>query len=198
MNRYLIKIILLFFVTQFVSGQTKSNLEMINGLLDSSATEIKNKTEEFDNTYFFSIIMPSEYQVLDSRVVTSLVKKNIRLEQDSLQTNKINYSISQVTVSYPNLFRDGIFGDYFLERNVILSGSYSIQNSSVLSIANTFNYEVTDTIKYNDLTFAENSSIPFTKGNVPPSPLFPSLVEPVIAITTVAVTVILFFSVRSK
>jgi hypothetical protein len=44
----------------------------------------------------------------------------------------------------------------------------------------------------------ENQALPFTKGEVPPEPLFSSLLEPAVALGTAAVVIYLFFSIRSK
>jgi hypothetical protein len=198
MNSFLVKIIIMFFVSTFLLGQTKSNLEVINGLVDSSISIIERSITNNSESFTLKNNSPSEYAGLNSRVITALAKKGVQLNIDSIQDNKINYTISQTMVSYPSLFRDGIFGEYLLERNILISGDYSIESGKKVSAANTFNFEVTDTIKYSNFSFIENSSLPFTKGNVPPSPLFPSIFEPIVAISAVAVTVLLFFSVRSK
>ena len=55
-----------------------------------------------------------------------------------------------------------------------------------------------DTISYDNFAFIENNSLPFTNANVPSEPFLPSIIEPVIAITAIAVTIILFFTVRTK
>lgn len=198
MNSFLSNILLLFCLAISLSGQTKSNLEIINGLIDSSISRIEIGDINNAKTFTLQNNSPNEYLSLNERTISALVKKGILINRDISETNKINYSITQASVSYPTIFRDGILGDYLLERKVVLSGNYSIEVASLFSNADTFTYEITDTIKYSNISFVENSSVPFTKAKVPPTPLFPSLIEPIVAISAVAVTVILFFSVRSK
>ncbi len=193
-----IKIFLLLFTSSLLFAQGKTNLEMINKLVDSSsikiASEITNKTVE----YSLQLNSVAEYKELNGIALTSITKNGIKLNTNSTKANKINYSITQAGVEYSNLFRDGLFGNYLLERNFVLRGNYSIQNSSSVLDANTFYFTVTDTIPYDRLIFVENNSLPFTKSKAPEAPFIPSILEPAIAITAVVVTVILFFSVRSK
>lgn len=193
-----IKTLFFFFICSLLLAQSKSNLEMINGLVDSSAILVASTIPNIDSTFDLDVNSPKEYNELNQRIVTSFARNKIKLNLDSLEINKINYSLSQVSVQYSDLFRDGLFGDYLLERTFILSGEYSIQNFSNVSSADIFQYTVTDTISYDNFFFVENNSLPFTKGKIPEAPLLPSIVEPVVAITTVVVSVILFFSVRSK
>lgn len=194
------KIIILFFflACSLLAAQSKTNLEMINGLIDSSAIQVSSSITNLDYMYNLNINSIEEYDDLNQTILTSLVRKGVKLSLDSSEVNKINYSLTQVRVEYSDLFRDGLFGDYLLERNFILIGEYSIQNNSAVTDADVFNYSVKDTISYDDFFFVENNSQPFTKGKVPDAPFFPSILEPVVAITTVVVSVILFFSVRSK
>ena len=186
------------FTCSLLLAQSKTNLEMINGLVDSSVIHVVNNCSNSNSVFSLSIKSPKEYSELNQRVMASLVKHGIKLNTDSTVSDKINYSISQTTVQYSDLFRDGLFGDYLLERSFVLSGDYLIQNSSTISKADVFNFTVKDTIPYSNYAFIENYSIPFTKNNVPEAPFIPSLLEPIVAITAVALTVVLFFSVRSK
>ncbi len=193
-----IKILLLLFTSSLLFAQGKTNLEMINRLVDSSSIKIASKITNKNVEYSLQLNSVAEYKELNGIILTSITKNGIKLNTNSTKTNRINYSITQAGVEYSNLFRDGLFGNYLLERNFVLSGNYSIQNSSSVLDANTFYFTVTDTIPYDRLISVENNSLPFTKGKAPEAPFIPSILEPAIAIATVVVTVILFFSVRSK
>lgn len=193
------KIIFFFFILcQLLFAQTKTNLELINELIDSSSSQIAEKLTESNSKYELNISSPKEFKELNHRIVTSFAINKINIDLDSTVEHKINYSLSKVSVQYSDLFKDGLFGDYLMERKVFLSGDYSIRKSSEILAADIFNYTATDTISYDKYSFAENNSLPFTKGNNPDAPFFPSILEPVVAITTVVVSVILFFSVRTK
>lgn len=49
-----------------------------------------------------------------------------------------------------------------------------------------------------DVKNLENISYPFTQAQLPAEPFLASVYEPVIAVGVTAITVILFFTVRSK
>ncbi|MBU0476209.1 MAG: hypothetical protein KKF62_18840 [Bacteroidetes bacterium] len=193
------KTLLFFFVLcQVLLAQTKTNLELINQLVDSSSSQIVENLTELNSKYQLNISSPKEFHELKHRILNSFAINKIKIDLDSATANKINYSLSKVSVQYTDLFKDGLFGDYLLKRKIFLSGDYSIQKSSEILAADIFNYTLTDTISYDKYSLAENNSLPFTKGNIPDAPFFPSILEPVVAITTVVVSVILFFSVRTK
>ena len=195
---FTIKILLLLFISSLLFAQGRTNLEMINQLVDSSTTKISNEIINRSVGYNLQLNSVIDYSRLDERVLSSFSSRGIKLIIDSTEANKLNYSITQTGVEYSDLFRDGLFGDYLLERKFVLSGNFSIQNSSTILSADTFYYTVADTVSYDRFIYIENNSLPFTKGKVPEPPFVPSLLEPVVAITAVVVTVILFFSVRSK
>ena len=179
-----------------VFTQTLTNLEQINLLVDSSALKIVLKIQDTSKVYNIENNTPSEYSILDSRIVSGLNKFGIKILESSI--NKITYTISKAGVEYTDLFRNGLFGEYLLEGKFNLNGNYVVNNPDTNVESDTFELTLTDTISYDDLVLVENSSLPFTKDIPPSEPFLPSILEPVIAITAVAVTVILFFSVRSK
>ena len=192
------KILFFFlFISTSIFSQSRTNLEMLNALVDSSALSISSQISDSNFEYFLENQTVAEYSVLNKRVENSLVRNGIAVRLENAN-NKISYSISQASVNYSDLFKDGLFGGYLLERKFVLSGEFVIENSLSVLNADTFYYTVTDTIPFDNLNFVENNSLPFTKDNVPSEPLFPSMLEPIVAITAVVVTVILFFTVRSN
>ena len=186
------------FLSSELFSQTLSNLERINLLVDVSTEEISSELQDRVGGFNLVYKTPSEYFILNNRIIAGLSKNGIKIDNDSSQSNKINYTISHAGVEYSDLFRDGLFGEYFLERKFHLMGNYVVDQNDVVINSDTFEISKMDTINYNNYAFIENNSIPFTKANVPSEPFLPSIIEPVIAITAVAVTIILFFSVRSK
>ena len=193
-----VQILFFFFLANVVFvAQSKSNFEVFNQLVDSSAVSLSSKISNLNSIYSLSNNTVKEYSVLNERVENSLVRKGVKITHNKSE-NKVSYSILQATVLYSDIFKDGLFGDYLIERKFILSGEYQIENSASVLNSDTFYYTVTDTIPYGHISFIENSSLPFTKSTLPAEPFFPSILEPVVAITAVAVTVLLFFSVRSK
>jgi len=166
-------------------------------LVDSSASSISSQITDSNIEYNLEYQTIAEYSALNNRIENSLVRNAIKVSLDNSK-NKISYSISQASVTYSDLFKDGIVGGYLLERKFILQGEYTIKNLSSVLNANTFYYTALDTIPYENINFVENNSLPFTKGAVPSEPFFPSMLEPIVAITAVVITVVLFFTVRSN
>jgi hypothetical protein len=190
-------LIFILFLNVSLFAQSRTNLEMIYMLVDSSANLISSQITDSNFKYNIEYQTVAEYSALNNRIENSLVRNEINVSLEN-SNNKLSYSISQATVTYSDLFKDGIVGGYLLERKFILQGEYTIKNSSSVLNANTFFYTVTDTIPHENINFVENDSIPFTKGTVPSEPFFPSMLEPIVAITAVVVTVVLFFTVRSN
>lgn len=197
-NSHLIIILVALFLTSDIFSQTISNLERINLLVDISTEEISFALQDTIDGYKIVNDTPSEYSILNNRVIASLSKNRIKLGDDSSHSNKISYIISHAGVQYSDLFRDGLFGEYLLERKFDLMGNFIVEKKGVVISSNTFEISKMDTVNYNNFAFIENNSLPFTKASVPSEPFLPSIIEPVIAITAVVVTIILFFTVRSK
>ena len=108
---------------------------------------------------------------------------------------RVNFVLDNALVEYSEPEKNGIFGEFLTERKIELSGNYFISGKSQI---NDFNLVEKDTINVEDVEKIENRSYPFTQGELPPEPFFSSLLEPIVAISAAAVTVILFFTVRSK
>ena len=188
-----------FFLAVQFFAQPHTNLEVINSLIDSStqqiAGEINSKTVEF----FIDYKSPAEFSFLNEQLISGLIKNKIKIIVDTITTgSKIIYSLSDAGVFYSDIFRSGLFGGYLIERKFKLSGSYIIEKNGSVTDSESFNLTKTDTIDYDFINIIETPSLTFTQGNIPSQPFFPSIIEPLIAITAVAITVILFFTVRSK
>jgi hypothetical protein len=197
MKKTKFEILFLIFLSNLLIAQINTNYEVIINLVDSSAAKIFSELEQTDSEYSVVFKTVKEYSSLNSRTINAFGRAGIKIN-NAVEENKILYSINNVKVEYPDIFKDGIFGEFLVERKVLIKGEYQIMNKSVLKKADLFNFAVTDTIRFNKINSAENSSLPFTQGEKPTEPFFPSIFEPAIAIATVVVTAILFFSVRSK
>ncbi len=192
---YLIFIISLFICTSSYS-QVNDNLNSIYSLIDSSASEIINNNKYDSLKNYINVIAPDNYMLLKNRALFSFKKNDIHSKS---MANKfvIIYSIDKVGVNYTDIFRDGLFGAYLLERKVFLKGSIrSTSNNN--SVTKEFYFSKTDTVNYGDLKQLENPYLPFTKGKVPAEPFFSSLLEPIIVVGTIVATVLLLFNARSK
>jgi hypothetical protein len=193
-SNILFSIIILFFVE--INAQPKDNLTIFYSLVDSSVNVVNEKLSE-GTSYSLSYSSPPNLTLLTDRSEYAFGNLDI-LENNKTKSESIKYTISLAEIEYPNLFRDGFLGNYLIERKFKIEGTYIIKNKSDLSISNEFLITHTDTVEFSTIKSLENNSLPFTTGNIPAEPFFSSLFEPIIAIGTAVITVILFFTVRSK
>ncbi|MFZ1518813.1 MAG: hypothetical protein WAU11_08565 [Ignavibacteriaceae bacterium] len=190
----------LFFISLFQIqsySQTISNLDVFYNLVDSASgylfrdlTDVKKVSLEMN--------FGTDYSIFANQVRGKLIKNGIQLignNVDSLDVVRVNFVLDNALVEYSEPEKNGIFGEFLTERKIELSGNYFISGKSQI---NDFNLVEKDTINVEDVEKIENRSYPFTQGELPPEPFFSSLLEPIVAISAAAVTVILFFTVRSK
>lgn len=198
MSKKIFFFITLYFVFYSSSlSQTKSNLEIIKELIDTSVSEII-RNENILSDIFLELKLPQGFQVLENHIYQSLAaqNKNIVNTYNPSSSVFINYSLENAKVDYGEIFRDGFLGDQYLERKISLTGSWRLNKEKVIS--QNFYYEKSDTVLFSEITDIENDAHPFTKGNIPTEPFLSNIFEPLVALTTAAVVIALFFTIRSK
>lgn len=186
-------IIAILFQTS-VFAQTRSNLDVFYNLVDSASGYLLRDLGDI-KTVNLQLNLGNDYSIFANQVRGKLIRNGIQLVSDNPDAVTINFVLDNAFVEYSEPEKDGIFGDYLTERTIKLSGNYFISGKTQI---NNFNLIEEDTINVEDVEFIENRSYPFTQGELPAEPFFSSILEPVVAISAAAVTVILFFSVRSK
>ena len=179
-------------------AQTKTNLEIFYGLVDSSVAKINQSISSNNLKIVFST--GDYYSLFQNQVIADFVRHGRTILSDSTKTSSdfeaIHYSIDNASVNYGDMERNGLLGDFVMQRKIELSGSYSISKGTINS--KRFDFTYTDTVSVDDAKAIENPSFPFTQAEVPSEPFFPGLFEPAIAIGSAALAVILFFTIRSK
>jgi len=115
-----------FLICTLIFGQSKSNLEIINELVDSSTSKIIAHLDDFQSTYKINLDSPQEYFTLNQKVINSFAEKGLKIDLDS-SANTIIYSLVKVGVEYTNLFKDGLLGGYLMERKTTIIGDFSFQ-----------------------------------------------------------------------
>lgn len=191
--------LLVLFVCGFgiLNGQTKTNIEIFYDLVDSAsikaADHLPDKFEKID----LQLNLGSTYSLFTNQIRSKLQNAGYEIvtPANGSEIPVLSFTIDDARVSYSDPERDGLFGDYLTEREVSLSGNYMLSGNNDLK---TFNFVFVDNLNVEDVDEVENPAYPFTQGNLPSEPFFSSIFEPVIAIGTAAVAVILFFTVRSK
>ena len=190
----IVAVIILISVLQCFA-QEKTNLQVFELLVDSSVITLTSSIPYTVRPLNIEMNTGTSYEIFNSEIISDLNQKGYKLIPDE-QAFRIQYFIKSASVSYGNMFRHGILGDYFVPRSVQLSGNFNITLGS--TITNNFNYSFKDTVNVDDVKNLENPAYPFTQGKLPTEPFFSGILEPVVAVGTVALAVILFFTVRSK
>lgn len=183
----------------FVFGQTKTNLNIFKELVDSSVISLVNNIHKNENQINLKLELGISYSLFKNRILNNLTERGIKVTvypSIKVNTTKINYAIEEMNVGYSEIDRDGMFGDFLMPRKLSLKGSYSIDKENIFT--KNFNYTFLDTVNVKAVKSLENNSYPFTRGEVPTEPFFSSITEPVIAISSAALAIILFFTIRSK
>lgn len=192
-------IIILFFIASLLSAQPLTNLERIFGLIDKSGNEIAETINPEFNRLNLKYSCPAEYKILEQRIEFAFSRSSIKFSKDNSSEGAIlNYNLDKAGINYNKVFKDGWFGAMLVEREAVISGTYILENKGMYLSSEKFEYTITDTVRKDDVSRLENNSLPFTSNKMPPEPFFSGLLEPVIAVGTAVVTVILFFTVRSK
>ncbi len=190
-----------FFVIAFsicVQAQTKTNLDVFKTLVDSSVAEALAELSHSQKDIHLDLKIGSAYSIFEDQFYRSIQsrKKTVISASNSSENIELSWSIENAAVDYGEVFRDGFLGNHLTERKIFLSGSYRIQDNEIK--IKDFYFQNIDTVKFDEIRTIENSSYPITKGEIPSEPFLSNLFEPIVAITTAAVVIALFFSVRSK
>jgi len=121
-DRLLFLILSSLFYQTLSFAQIKTNYELIDSLLDSSANEIVKSLNKQDS-FTLNFIGSDDYLILKSKLIGHLQQKGFNLVKASEGSKTINFGLEEVGVNYSNLFRDGLFGTYFLKRTINLNFS---------------------------------------------------------------------------
>ncbi len=192
------KILLIFFISGITLwGQSQSDYEIVNSLVDESVNLITESVPPV-REISFEFNSPPELRRFKNRVIYALKKNGVEIFENNADIAHLNYALDNVSVSFSDAFRESFLGSYKSERTVKLSGNYFISDKGKILVSNVFLLSKKDTLDYDDITGYDNNGFSFLKTRKPEVPFFGSLLEPVIALGTVAIAIFLFFSVRSN
>ena len=198
------KLIVLLFAVTFLSpsnfyGQTKTNLDVFYSLTDSLVNKIISEIPSNEKNIQLTLNLGQRYSLFANTIKDQFIKngKEIIVQpMDAINNPTVNIVMEGVGVEYGEMFRSGFFGAHYLPRYSTIFGNYL----QTFSGKGKQEFEITkiDTIKVEDLNSLENPSYPFTQAELPPAPFLSGFAEPLIAIGTAALVVVLFFTVRSE
>ncbi len=202
-KKYIGVLIIIFgvFVNSICNAQVKTNLEIIKNLIDKSVQVIAKDTNFKNyNKLVVEFVAAKDYEILQTEVISELQKNGVQLfgKNKIADLPKLTYTLNNAKVSYKDIFKDGILGTYLVERESNLNGSFFFEKNNMIGKVNKFNFSVLDTVMYDDVKKLENIAYQFSSAELPNEPFFSSLLEPAIAISSAAIAVYLFFSLRSN
>lgn len=203
MNKILRLFLLIFSFPLLTNAQPASNLEIFYSLVDSASINASTNISEISKELNITLELGIYFTIFENRIISQLSKNDIKVlrgAESKLNHPTLNFVIDNAEVIYGEQKRDGFLGDFYVTRDLILSGNYLLTSGieSFLNKGEEFEYTFSDRIKVEDIEKVENRSFPFTQGILPSEPFFSSLLEPVVAVGAAALAIILFFSVRSK
>jgi hypothetical protein len=184
-----------FLFTQISHAQTKSNLEVVYQLVDSSVSHIISKYEL--KQINLKLILPDDYEFLSNHLHFAFINNNVEITESG-NASTLSFSIDEIRTRYNKIFRTGFFGSFLIEREVYLKGKYLLKDEVEKITGDTIYAVSVDSVRLNEINEIQNPSLSFTEAELPEEPFFSSIVEPVIAIATAAAAIALFFIVRSK
>jgi hypothetical protein len=189
-------LLLYFLISIEIQAQPKNNLDIFYSLVDSSANNFISHIPGSKDSVKLDLNLGDSFSIFGNKIISNLFASGKIITEENKNVIKINFVIDNAKVEYGEIYRDGFFGDYYIPRTITLKGNYLVYSSSANFKEFAFSYN--DSIRYDEINSVENESYPFTKGDIPSESFFSGLFEPVVAIGTAALAVILFFTIRSK
>jgi hypothetical protein len=194
-----IKYLLFLFICFALSTAAQTNLDIISGFNDSLCAKVKTEPGITYAKVFLQDGFSSDYSYFYNKTAAGLSglslinNKPFNCSKDSVI---LYYYIDKINVFYGEIFRKKFLGDFYVCRNIVFNAGYSINGEKVLQ--KTAQYKFADTVRVDEIKKYETDPFIFTKGEAPKEYVYPTLLEPVIALGISAAVIILFFTIRSK
>jgi len=182
-------------------GSPRSNLALIRGALAQSADSLAAALSEHSPGEVMVRVQPPEIAWLAEEQFTTRLRQG---GWDPVSRPDAEWSlqvvVDDIAVLYSNPREGGLFASGLLDRTVSVGVRVrALRGASSEPLVDTgFFPSIRDTIASTDVEFVETSYLPFTQGRVPPSGFFSTVLEPVVVLGTIAVAVLLLFTVRSS
>lgn len=168
-----------------------TNKQIIDSIFDAFLSRIAIQLKEKKITEI-RVANIGEFSYFQNKLINELVKNNIRIDDNSLVTIKLN--IEDFQIQY-------IESNDELTRIIDINATlHFLEKNGEIKLLDKLNTSYKDQLSVEDVSAVENSLFPFTQGNKPKpkKSLFEEIIEPVIIVSTAIITVVLFFSVRTK
>ena len=198
-----VMMVLLFSASGFAGDEPvppRSTLLIFQDLMRSTADSlfalIPNNSSATTST---AISPPATSWYLEQPLFETLRTRQLVPAQSADAEYVAEFGVTRADVAYRDLRRTWFLGSQVVDRVVQLtvwtklverkSGAVLAARESVRSFV--------DTVFVSDTESLETPGIPATRGTLPPAGVFSSFVEPVVLVGSIAVAIVLLFSVRS-
>lgn len=150
-------------------------------------------------TVMATVLPPKTSWYLEQPVIDVLRARALLPSQSADAAYSAELGVTRSGVLYQNPRRTWFLGSQIVDRSVQLSVWAKLIRTKTgeVLVAHEFTRGFTDTVAVADLDALETPGIPATRGVIPSPGLFGSFVEPVVLVGSIAVAIVLLFSVRS-
>jgi len=182
-----------------VNCQLNTNLDVFYSLTDTLVDKINSEIPSGEKKILLTLNLGQSYSLFSNNIKERFIKNGkeiIDQPPDELNIPTVDIVMEGAGVEYGEMFRSGFFGTHYIQRYSTIFGNY-LQSFSDKG-KQEFEITTLDTVKVEDINSLENPSYPFTQSTVPPEPFVSGLAEPLIAIGTAALVIVLFFTIRSE
>jgi hypothetical protein len=198
-NFFLLFLLIIALSSSNSYSQIKTNLDVFYSLTDSLVDRINSEIPSSEKKILLTLNLGQSYSLFSNTIKDRFTKKGKEiLEQppDDLNVPTVDIVMEGAGVEYGEMFLSGFFGTHYIQRYSTIFGNYM----QTFSDKGKQEFEITflDTVKVEDINSLENDSYPFTKSAVPSEPFISGFAEPLIAIGTAALVIVLFFTIRSE
>jgi hypothetical protein len=180
-------------------SEPPTNLQIFRSLGARIAGLSLAEVRQGDSSTVQLTVLPRETGwVIEDAVVGALIRQNFKTV-DVNGAYRAEFGILELRVGYENVRRDGLFGPRIVDRTVRVSLHSKLfdQRSGTVVFSRDMTEEHRDTVLVSGVERLESVALPATRGQLPPEGFFSTIAEPIVVLGTVAVAVILLFTVRS-
>jgi hypothetical protein len=179
--------------------QLNTNLDVFYSLTDSLVDKINTEIPADEIKILLTLNLGRSYSLFSNNIKERFTKDGkeiLNQPPDEFNIPTVDIVMEGAGVEYGEMFRDGFFGAHYVQRFSTIFGNY-LQS---FSTEGKQDFEITflDTVKVEDVSSLESPSYPFTQATLPPEPFLSGVAEPIIAIGTAALVIVLFFTIRSE
>lgn len=180
-------------------SQSKSNLDVFYSLTDSVVNKINSEIPKSEKQISLTLNLGQQYSLFANTIKDSFIKNGKEIVERANNISNVpnvDIVIEGAGVEYGEMFRTGFFGTHYIQRYSTIFGNY-LESFSGKGMQK---FEITkiDTVEVEDIKSLENPAFQFTQASIPPEPFLSGVAEPIIAIGTAALAVVLFFTIRSE